>query len=90
MEVVDRREMARRGEQAIVEEAQRRRPLLPPISRQQRRMPFDELPSSICSGGSVYTRPAWVLPLTATRSISINSGLSSRAAVSSPMTRSTP
>jgi hypothetical protein len=44
VEVTDRREMARRGEQAIVEEAQRRRPILSPISRQQRRMPVDELP----------------------------------------------
>ena len=36
--------MTRRGEQAIVEEAQRRRPILSPVSLQQRRMPVAELP----------------------------------------------
>jgi hypothetical protein len=84
VEVVDRREMACRGEQALIEEAQRRGPILSPVSPQQRRMPVDELRLLDLFRGSVYTRPAWLLPLTATRSISINSGSSSRAAVSAP------
>src|SRR6266851_4997629 len=40
---VDRREVTRRGEPAVVEEAQRRRPILPAIGRQQGGMLFDEL-----------------------------------------------
>jgi hypothetical protein len=43
VEVVDGREMARRGEQAVIEEAQRRRPILSPVSPEQRRMSVDEL-----------------------------------------------
>src|SRR5271169_966311 len=35
--------MACRGEQAVIEEAQCRRPILSPVSRQQRRVPVDEL-----------------------------------------------
>ena len=43
VQVVDGRKMARRSEQAVIEEAQRRRPILSPVSPQQRRMPVDEL-----------------------------------------------
>jgi hypothetical protein len=35
--------MACRGEQAVIEETQCRRPILSPVSPQQRRMPVDEL-----------------------------------------------
>jgi hypothetical protein len=43
VQVVDGREMACRGEQAVIEETQCRRPILSPVSPQQRRMPVDEL-----------------------------------------------
>ena len=43
MQIVDGRELARRGEQTVIEEAQCRRPILSPISPQQRRISIDGL-----------------------------------------------
>src|SRR6202043_1862012 len=43
VEVVDGCEIARRGEQAVIEEAQRLRPILSPVSGQQGRVPGNEL-----------------------------------------------
>jgi hypothetical protein len=45
--------MACRGEQAVIEEAQCRRPILSPVSRQQGRVPGNELRLLDGSGGSV-------------------------------------
>ena len=64
VDVVAGREMARRGEQAVIGEAQRRRPILSPVSPQQRRIPVDELRLLDLFRGSVYIPPAWLLPLT--------------------------
>jgi hypothetical protein len=43
VEVVDGREMARRGEQAVIEEAEGRRPILAPVSPQQGAVPSNKL-----------------------------------------------
>jgi hypothetical protein len=43
VQIVDGRELARRGEQTVIEEAQCRRPILSPISPQQRRISIDGL-----------------------------------------------
>ena len=43
VEIVDRRQVSGRGEPAVVEQPQRRRPILPAVGAQQRRVTVGEL-----------------------------------------------
>jgi hypothetical protein len=76
--------MACRGEQAVIEKAQCRRPILSSASPQQRRIPVDEIAPPRSLLGQREHPAGLALAFNATRSISINSGSSMRAAVSSP------